>query len=1128
MAKRTDSSKTPSSMVANVKQTMWPVQDLAPCGFTPTDRSTASSRKSSIDPISLPASESVCSTDSSDTTIDDDNSSCGTTKLDYKHSVLYDDYANTQQQNESKDEGYLSIPPRLERIPRLATPPRAKRIQRPLTVQNETIIDNYRWMHQIKQDPDVQAYIDAESNYTMSWIEYSGIENLQKQLEDEIQQIKNAMERQPMRTGRGGGKTESADGSDGDISDAKSHQVERLEGTQFWDLDRWRYWLDESKGEFGVYKRRPVPKDSYQQDGEGKKQKYVSSAAFGDTGFRNSRQLQQQLPPHKNEFKKTVGGCSSERGSAADVEVVLDVNQIAKKHSRKRGEGQFTFGTIEIQPQHTFLQHGVDNRDGGNGKPESEEMYVAYTFDNMGDERYRIGIVSFSSKDFAKRQTENKNPVTTDDQIPGMLWQSQLNRALESIKDAGSDTRFVKLGRSLYLYYTRLDRKGLQREVWRIKIDSLDDEYAESKDGRPKYEPELVMQEEDERNYMAISQTADQQFLLIESLGQTNSYCYFLSIDNYEKGWKLIRRREEGIMYKVEHHSGFFYLRTNHGGAANFKVLRVAVNDYLGDNSLVEQAAMDSEGMEQLTGSFLAHREDQVVIEHDPDEFIDRFEVFVEHFVTWVWCGGVQAIRVFLAPHPSDSDTRLPLPEAQRLRPYQEGSRVATVLPGNVRYEEQRLYRDFYSTKLQYSNCSFVNPWALYEYDMHSLNTAPASGVVGDNDDEETQKNATRLVCQDPFPLGIRYGVHPGNIKNRVSILEQRDSSGSRDTMNQQEDEIAKFKELRLMVPSRHGSQRNKSLEGASLEEEKDTLIPVSVVYHLFPDGPQFPRRGAVVNAYGAYGTLTSASFDPESVFPLIYRGLLYVQVHPRGDGVLGSDWHADGRLEHKINTFLDVEDVLWYLKDSGLVEKEGCVIQGRSAGGLVAGWLANRWGDVAMPLPDDRIGARSFDNVSNSYHNIVREMVKAVVTQVPFVDVIAGMVDTEVPWTEYEWDEWGNPMTSREVFEAMKMYSPYDRIRSQPYPAMMIMGGMADARVSYAEPLKFVAKLRSIDGKTNDCQPVNSDQWEGQENLIHDKDKDKMCEGKKETPLLLQMEDGGHFSGKSSLWMAFALYTLA
>lgn len=304
-------------------------------------------------------------------------------------------------------------------------------------------------------------------------------------------------------------------------------------------------------------------------------------------------------------------------------------------------------------------------------------------------------------------------------------------------------------------------------------------------------------------------------------------------------------------------------------------------------------------------------------------------------------------------------------------------------------------------------------------------------------------------------------------------------------------------------------------------------MIPISVVYYTYPDGDRFPRKAGFLNAYGAYGTLTSPSFDPAKTLPLLRRGFVYVQVHPRGDGVMGPSWYTDGKLENKRNTFYDVEDALLYLRDSGMVEPGGMVVQGRSAGGLVTGWIANRWGEAAQPSPGSSIGGRrqlyNSDEIDvkergGKPKNIVREMVKVVLAQVPFLDVIAGMSDPNIPWVEYEWTEWGSPLQSREIFEVMKAYSPYDRVRNQPYPAMMVMGGLSDGRVSYAEPLKFVAKLRSIDGKTNDCQSV-------EEKL--DQGKKRMCAGEKETPLLLQMEDGGHFSGSSTLWMAFALYHL-
>ncbi|KAF8965835.1 hypothetical protein BGZ46_000499 [Entomortierella lignicola] len=993
-------------------------------------------------------------------------------------------------------------------------PPRAKRIPRPLTLYNETLIDYYRWMHQIQQDPDVETYIKAESEYTTSWIEQSGIKAIQSQLENEMSQIKKSMDNRV-----------AAYPEILDDHSVNNKGIERLEGTQFWDLDNWRYWLDDSVGIYGIYKRRPIQKSAYSQDDTEKNEPYKRNTPLGN-------------------IYRTTNGCSTKPLPTSEIQLVLDINRLAEKQQRKRSAGEFSFGSLEIQPLHTSLGQGTELNSEKVDKfteLEKKDLYAAYTFDITGDERYRIVITSLSSD----RQTLNRKDLKKD--VSVNYSQNQLIKYSiadegqmlqldgDIIKDAGPDTRFVKLGGSLYLYFTKLDRKGLSREVWRVKVDAidpedssppeneldLDEEIVKDKEShreyKPKYDPEIVLREEDERNVLTISETSDKRFLLIESAGQTSSYTYFFSIDNPEKGWNIVRHPEEDVMYNVEHHSGYFYLRTNHGNSTNFKVLRLPVKYNDVDTNTATKAISPSH-MALKHDSFEDLKEE--VIAHDPEEFLERFEVFVQHFVAWVWRGGLQEIRIFLAPQLGDTTTKLPITEVQRIRPYNDKTKVATLMPGNIRYATQRLFRDFNSTSLSYSNCSYIHPWALFEFNMNSINNSPP----GSGEDEGRLKDATRLICQDPFPVGVKYGPH--NSKEQ----KQQGSELYRETVKnpkkEQEIEMAKFRESRIMVPSRHGSKRNRTEKSSStdngmLNQEQDVLIPVSIVYYAFPGDNQFPRQ-AFVSAYGAYGSMTSPEYTPEVILPFLHRGLLYVQVHPRGDGVLGPDWYSDGKAGNKLNTFYDVEDVLFYLQDSGMVEKEGCVVQGRSAGGLVAGWIANRWGEPNTPLPGGTIG----DHPKNRSTNIVREMVKAIVTQVPFMDVIADMSDPEIPWVEYEWAEWGSPLQSREIFEVMKGYSPYDRIRNQPYPAMMVMGGLADSRVSYAEPLKYVTKMRGVDGKTNDCQPIElAERGDGDGDKVENKN--KMCAGKKDTPLLLQMEEGGHFSGKKSLWMAFALYSL-
>ncbi|KAF9428326.1 hypothetical protein BGZ94_002761 [Podila epigama] len=1065
-------------------------------------------------------------------------------------------------------------------LPRLPEP--AKRIPRPLTLHNETLIDNYRWMHQIEKDPDVKAYIEAESQYLKSWIYHSGVERLQKQLETEIDQIKNGISTldhlNAVYTGDDHDNNKMSNLVEGQES-LKKKTKHRLEGAKFWDIDRWRYWLDSSEGDYGVYKRRPIPDNGYYRAMERKRSEYMSTLALDneDMSDSNSHDDQQPMPWDIDQFGGCSNGAQTMRGSfasekeAAEVQVVLDINRIAKEYQQYK---DFAFGTIEVQPRATFLRRSIPSTDDiTTTRPkEPDYMFVAYSFDIVGDERYKIKLATIDNAQPGPGHVKSDQSGQSGNSGECARAQVPLDMMLEN---AGPDVRWLKIGRSLYLYYTKLDSKGLAREVWRVLVESFDNTHCNGRKGEEEPTPELVLREEDERNVVGLSITNDRRFLLIESKGQTTSRVYFWSIDEPRRGWNLVRESEDGVMYNVEHHTGYFYIRTNHGDSFNFKVIRIPVA-YLNSTGtqLVEpiiakkpdQQTPSSSVATQSRNTFFPSRADEIAIEHDSKEFLERFESFVENFVAWIWRDGLQEIRIYHVPHPGGGDDghedeKWPLNELQRVRPYNNNSRVATIMPGTIRDEEERLMRNFYSTRLRYSNSSFVHPWALYEFDMHTLTPSMATSDMEPEDGDEKVRNATRLVCRESFPVNVQYGKKgrdkmqvSGDIESRLEMsdhqdmtdaLFEKDGGKGKDPTVEQDNAIAKFKEQRIMVPSTHGTMND------SNGNEVPVLIPVSLVYYDLGEN-NFPRP-AFVKSYGAYGTLTSAMFEPEVLLPMLHRGLVFVQVYPRGDGVMGPAWYENGKGTKKINTFYDVEDVLLYLRDSGMVLPGKVAIEGRSPGGLVSGWMANRWGENPIPL-------RTIGGGGGEQDNIVKEMVKVVLAQVPFFDVIASTADKDIPWAEYEWAEWGSPLESKEVFEVMKRYSPYDRIRNQPYPAMMISGGITDARVSYAEPLKFVAKLRSVDGKTNDCQRLDEqdrddddddqdDIWQDKEDedededeasstaldhfdewIVSEKNKKKhkeMCGSKKETPLLLQIEEGGHFSGQSSLWMAFALHQL-
>jgi oligopeptidase B len=206
-------------------------------------------------------------------------------------------------------------------------------------------------------------------------------------------------------------------------------------------------------------------------------------------------------------------------------------------------------------------------------------------------------------------------------------------------------------------------------------------------------------------------------------------------------------------------------------------------------------------------------------------------------------------------------------------------------------------------------------------------------------------------------------------------------------------------------------------------------LIPVSIVY----------RKGTPLDGtaplyqygYGSYGLSMDPLFSL-SRLSLLDRGFVYATAHIRGGQEMGRRWYDTGRLEHKWNTFNDFIDVTDQLIARGYCARDKVFAAGGSAGGLLMGVIAN----VA---PDRYAG---------------------LVAHVPFVDIVTTMLDTSIPLTTLEYDEWGDP-NEADAYAYMLSYSPYDNIRAQPYPAMLVTTGLWDSQVQYYEPAKWVARLR-------------------------------------------------------------------
>jgi oligopeptidase B len=236
-------------------------------------------------------------------------------------------------------------------------------------------------------------------------------------------------------------------------------------------------------------------------------------------------------------------------------------------------------------------------------------------------------------------------------------------------------------------------------------------------------------------------------------------------------------------------------------------------------------------------------------------------------------------------------------------------------------------------------------------------------------------------------------------------------------------------------IPSGYDASRY-ATERLEIAARDGTMIPVSIVY-----AKDFPRDGSAplhLYGYGAYGIAMEPGFSTGRL-SLLDRGFAFALAHIRGGDDLGQQWYLDGKLEKRTNTFNDFVDVAKGLVALGYSSAGRISISGGSAGGELMGAVIN----------------------SNP------ELWGAVVAHVPFVDVLNTMLDETLPLTPGEWPEWGNPIEDKAAFETILAYDPYNGVKAQAYPPLMVTAGLNDPRVTYWEPAKWVAKLRAT--KTDD-----------------------------------------------------------
>lgn len=318
------------------------------------------------------------------------------------------------------------------------------------------------------------------------------------------------------------------------------------------------------------------------------------------------------------------------------------------------------------------------------------------------------------------------------------------------------------------------------------------------------------------------------------------------------------------------------------------------------------------------------------------------------------------------------------------------------------------LFRDFFVVEGRYDGLDTI---AVHYYDdparVEPIVFAEASYEAGLADNPEWATDRLRLSYESMVSPATVYDYHVA--ERRLECLKVQEIPSGYDA--------GRYVTERLMIPARDG-----------------TMVPVSIMARK-------DRTGAAplyLYGYGAYGIAVGPGFSTARL-SLVDRGMVFAIAHIRGGDDLGRGWYKAGKLERRTNTFTDFVDVARALVAQGWTSEGRIAISGGSAGGELMGAVINSdpalWG--------------------------------AVVAHVPFVDVLNTMLDATLPLTPGEWGEWGNPIDDPQAFQQILAYSPYDQVRAQAYPPLMVTAGLNDPRVTYWEPAKWVARLREL--KTDD-----------------------------------------------------------
>ncbi len=429
----------------------------------------------------------------------------------------------------------------------------------------------------------------------------------------------------------------------------------------------------------------------------------------------------------------------------------------------------------------------------------------------------------------------------------------------------------------------------------------------------PKTDKEIY-EEKDHTYYLGIGETSSGEYLLIYSSASDQSETQFVPLNSPTTAPKMLAKRKKGHEYSVDHHSDYFYIRTNKDGAKDFKIMRTKVQSPALKNwtdFIPAKAGVLIEGF-GLYKDYLVRQE---MYDALPRIVVHNFAKKKENAISF-------------AEEAFDID-----------------------LIGGFEFD---------TDIMRFGYSSPTSPYETYDYDMKT--------------------------------------------KERVLIKRQEIPSG-----HNKDDYMVK----RIFAPSAGGAK-----VPVTILYKKTTKIDGSAPLYLY--------------AYGSYGISMSDSFN-RNILNMVNRGWVYAVAHIRGGMERGYQWYLDGKMRKKQNTFTDFIKSAEALIAKKYTSKGKIVAEGRSAGGLLMGVVANQ----------------------------APQLFSGIIAGVAFVDVMNTISDDQLPLTPPEWTEWGNPLKSKKDYDTMAAYSPYDNVKTRDYPPIFAQTALSDSQVTYWEPTKWIAKLR-------------------------------------------------------------------